>query len=318
MTRRIGFFIFADFQLLDLTGPLAAFHVASQVAGTEPYALHVLSAKGGLVASTAGLRIPSERAGLRALDTLLVAGGSGSRAVAKDPRRLELVRALAARSRRAASVCTGAFILAAAGLLDGRRATTHWRAAASLQRDYPRVKVEGERIFVKDGSLWTSAGITAGIDLALALIEEDLGSGVSRAAARELVVYHRRPGGQSQFSAMQELEPESDPMRLALAFARGHLSEALTVERLAAAARLSERQFGRVFRRETGETPGKAVERLRVEAARLLIEESSEPIESIASSVGFRDPERMRRAFLRRIGQPPQALRRSARQSKRV
>jgi transcriptional regulator GlxA family with amidase domain len=211
------------------------------------------------------------------------------------------------------SVCTGAFLLAEARLLDGRRATTHWRYAANLQREFPRVKVESDRIFVKDGSVWTSAGITAGIDLALALIEEDLGIDVSRAVARELVVYHRRSGGQSQFSALLELEPESDRIRRALAFARDHLAEPLSVERLAAAAGIGPRQFSRAFRAETGETPARAIERLRTEAARLRVEAETEPIEQIAAAAGFADPERMRRAFVRRFGQPPQALRRAAR-----
>jgi transcriptional regulator GlxA family with amidase domain len=166
---------------------------------------------------------------------------------------------------------------------------------------------------VRDGAIWSSAGVTAGIDLALALIEEDFGRDLSRAVAQELVVYHRRPGSQSQFSAMLALEPESDRVRRALGFARDHLGERLPVERLAEAAHLSPRQFGRAFRAETGETPAKAVERLRAEAARARIESGSDPVERIAESVGFSDPERMRRAFLRLFGQPPQALRRAAR-----
>ena len=211
---------------------------------------------------------------------------------------------------RLASVCIGAFLLAEAGLLDGRRATTHWSCVRDLRQRFPAVTVEGDRIFVADGPVWTSAGVTAGIDLALALIETDHGRDLVRSVARELVVYHRRPGGQSQFSAMSELEPASDRMRLALAFAREHLAEPLTVERLADAARLSPRQFGRAFHRETGETPARAVERLRVEAARLRLQDGAEPVEFIARAVGFNDPERMRRAFVKRYGQPPQAVRR--------
>jgi transcriptional regulator GlxA family with amidase domain len=204
-------------------------------------------------------------------------------------------------------------VLAAAGLLNGRRATTHWQAAALLQRQYPEVRVESDRIFVKEGSIWTSAGVTAGIDLALALIEEDLGVEAAKSAARELVVYYRRPGGQSQFSALVELESASERVRQALGFARAHLREVVSVEQLAKAAGLSPRQFGRVFLAETGQTPAKAVEKLRAEAARIQIEKSDEPIEAVAQAVGFADPERMRRAFVRTFGHPPQALRRMAR-----
>ncbi|SDN81240.1 DJ-1/PfpI family protein [Phyllobacterium sp. OV277] len=308
MTRNIGFFIFPEFQILDLTGPLSAF----QIAGPE-YRLHVISADGGLVASTAALEVMTKRVGDQTFDTLMIAGGRGARTGSQTETLPALVRDMALRSRRVASVCTGAFLLAAAGLLDGRRATTHWRRAADLQKRFPDIAVDGDKIYVKDGSVWTSAGITAGIDLALALIEDDLGGDAARAVAQELVVYHRRPGGQSQFSAMLELAPDSDRVRRALSFAREHLHEALPVERLAEAACLSPRQFGRAFRAETGETPAKAVERLRAEAARGRIESGSEPIESIAVSVGFVDPERMRRAFLRLYGQPPQALKRAAR-----
>ena len=223
------------------------------------------------------------------------------------------VRRLADRAIRVASVCTGAFLLAEAGCLDGRRATTHWSRARELQARFPAVSVEADRIFVADGPVWTSAGITAGIDLALALIEVDHGIELARRTARELVVYHRRPGGQSQFSALSQMEPESDRMRLVLAFAREHLSEPLPIERLAGAARLSPRQFGRTFRKETGETPAKAIERLRAEAAYLRLQDGSEPVDVIARAVGFNDPERMRRAFVARYGQPPQAIRRMTR-----
>jgi transcriptional regulator GlxA family with amidase domain len=195
-------------------------------------------------------------------------------------------------------------------LLVGKRATTHWRYAAQLQKEYDQIRVEADRIFIRDGSVWTSAGITAGIDLALALIEHDLGITASRALAQELVVSYRRSGGQSQFSAMSAMQPESDRIRRALFFAQEHLSETLTVERLATVACISERHFTRAFYRETGETPAKAIERLRAEAARPRVEAGNEPIEKIATSVGFVDPQRMRRAFLRRFGQPPQAIRR--------
>ncbi|MDQ7770720.1 helix-turn-helix domain-containing protein, partial [Serratia nevei] len=217
------------------------------------------------------------------------------------------------RARRIASVCTGAFILAACGLLDGKRATTHWYHAARLQQSYPRIRVDSNRIFIRDGDIWTSAGISAGIDLALALIEDDLGATLAAAVARQLVVYHRRPGGQSQYSLLLALNPSSDRMRAALSFAREHLHLPLSVADLADAACLSERQFGRLFRAETGQTPAKVIEQLRVEAARVRIEESAEPLEAIARSVGFSDPERMRRAFIRVFGLSPQAIRRLGR-----
>ncbi|MET3213110.1 UNVERIFIED_ORG: transcriptional regulator GlxA family with amidase domain [Burkholderia territorii] len=220
---------------------------------------------------------------------------------------------LAAKASRVASVCTGAFLLAETGALDGLRAATHWRYAAQLQSRFPRTRVDGDSIYVVDGRVWTSAGIASGIDLALGMIERDMSTEIAREVSRLLVVPYRRPGGQSQFSAMSQMEPESDRIRIALNFAREHLAETLPVERLADAASLSVRQFGRAFRRETGETPARAVERLRVEAARLRLQGGSEPIEQIALAVGFTDPERMRRAFIKLLGHPPQAIRRESR-----
>ena len=205
-------------------------------------------------------------------------------------------------------------MLAAAGLLDGRRATTHWRMAGVMQRLHPAVKVESDRIHIQDGPVWTSAGISAGIDLALALIEDDLGIELARAVARELVVYHRRPGGQSQFSSLLEMDPPSTRISQALVYAREHLHEELDVDRLAEVACLSRRQFDRAFAAETGQTPAKAVEKLRVETARLRVEEGSESLEAIARATGFADPERMRRAFIRVFGLPPQAIRRAGRE----
>jgi transcriptional regulator GlxA family with amidase domain len=203
--------------------------------------------------------------------------------------------------------------LAEAGVLDGRRATTHWNSAQELQARFPKVKVDADRIFIVDGSVWTSAGMTAGIDLALAMVEEDLGAEVARAVARRLVVYHRRAGGQSQFSALLDLEPKSDRIQSALAYAKRNLDTPLTVGQLAEAVHLSSRQFSRAFRAETGQSPAKAVEHLRVEAARLMMEQSRHPIDVIAQQTGFADRDRMRRAFLRAFGQPPQVVRRNAR-----
>lgn len=312
MTRAIGFLVFPGFNILDLSGPLAAFDTASRDRAPPPYRLRVMSERGGAVASSAGLPVLTEPIDAEPLDTLVAVGGRGVPEALGSAPLLAFIRG-AATARRVTSVCSGAFLLAAAGLLDGRRATTHWQQAAALQRQHPRVKVEADRIFVQDGPVWSSAGITAGIDLALALIEQDLGADTARAVARTLVVYHRRPGGQSQFSALLDLAPASDRIQAALSFARENLQAPLPVDRLAEAARLSPRQFGRAFLAETGQTPAKAVERLRAEAARPRIEDGAEPIEAVARDVGFTDPERMRRAFLRCFGQPPQAMRRGRR-----
>jgi len=323
MTRRIRFLVFPDFQILDLTGPLAAFEIPGRSrtlkpnfdSALKPYQLKVISERGGMVKSSSGLVVATEPIGAETFDTLIVAGGLGAFTAAASPKLQAYIKQAAKGSRRVTSVCSGAFLLAAAGLLEGRRATTHWRAVPLLQRLYPGMRVEGDRIFVKEGRIWTAAGVTAGIDLALALIEEDLGAEMAKATARELVVYYRRPGSQSQFSGLLELDSSSDRIRRVLAFVRAHLGETLLVEKLAETACLSPRQFGRVFLAETGQTPAKAVEKLRAEAARRQIEKSDEPIEMIAQSVGFSDPERMRRAFVRLFGHPPQALRRMSRGS---
>jgi transcriptional regulator GlxA family with amidase domain len=309
----IGFFVYPGHQILDLAGPFGAFESAARIMGRPFYALEVVSRAGGQVQGSGGLPVATGPTCQVEVETLLVVGGNIA-PMLQQP-EVEAVTMLARRTARLASVCTGAFLLAEAGLLDGRRATTHWRMARRLQQDYPAVNVESDRIFIVDRGVWTSAGITAGIDLALALIEADLGIEVAREVARELVVYHRRSGGQSQFSSMSQMEPESDRIRIALAFARDRLHEPLPIERLAEAAHLSLRQFGRAFRRETGETPARAVERLRVEAARIRLQAGSEPIERIAEAVGFGDPERMRRAFVKIHGMPPQAIRRNEQQS---
>lgn len=315
MTRKIGFLVFPEFQILDLTGPLAAFEMPTRNAVPKPYRLEVLSESGGLVKSSSGLTVATEKIATSRFDTVIAVGGLGSFQAARSPRLKAFVRGAAKNCRRVTSVCSGTFILAAAGLLDGLRATTHWRAAALLQRQYPKIRIESDRIFVKQGSIWTSAGVTAGIDLALALIEEDLGPEAAKAAARDLVVYYRRPGGQSQFSTLLDLEATSERVQRALSYARAHLGKVRSVEQLAKAAGLSPRQFGRLFLAETGQTPAKAVEKLRVDMAKTWIEQSDEPIEVVARNVGFSDPERMRRAFVRTYGHPPQALRRIARGS---
>ena len=311
--RTIALLIFPDFQLLDAAGPLTAFEAANRETAPLAYRLSVIATAAGPVTSSSGIQMVAARWSDAPLDTLIVAGGWGTRGASACAETLAYVRAAAGRARRVASVCSGAFVLAAAGLLDGRHATTHWARAAEFARAYPQVHVEPDRIFIRDGAVWTSAGITAGIDLALALVAEDLGEAAAKRAAQQLVVYHRRPGGQSQFSALLEADRPGSRFSPLLAWARERLDERLPVERLAERAAMSPRHFARAFTSETGMTPAKAVERLRLEASRERVESSSEPIEQVAACTGFGDPERMRRAFIRAFGQPPQALRRAAR-----
>jgi transcriptional regulator GlxA family with amidase domain len=309
----IGVLIFPDFQLLDAAGPISVFEIAARFAGAAP-SIRVLAAKPGPVRSSSGAEMLAR--GFRpygAISTLIIAGGEGVDAAARCESTLAFVRAMAKRGVRVASVCSGAFVLAEARLLDGRRATTHWRRTRQFLKTYPEVKLEPDRIFVRDGNIWSSAGITAGIDLALALVAEDFGEEIAQKTARQLVLYHRRSGGQSQFSSLLELKAPSGRFAPLLAWAREHLDAPLTVEDLAEQAGMSSRHFARAFIAETGTTPSKAVERLRIEVARQRVQSSSEAIERVAQSTGFRDPERMRRAFIRAFGQPPQSLRRAAR-----
>jgi transcriptional regulator GlxA family with amidase domain len=308
----IGVLVFDDFQLLDATGPIAAFEIAWRLQGTRAD-IALLALKAGAVRSSSGVEL-NARSFRRALpDTLIVAGGEGVRTAAACEATLAFVRAVASRGHRVASVCSGTYVLAEAGLLDGKRATTHWRQTRHFLARYPKVRLEADRIYVQDGNIWSSAGITAGIDLALAMIADEFGEEIAQATARQLVVYHRRSGGQSQFSALLELKSPSGRFKPLLAWAREHLDSDLTVEGLAAKANMSPRHFSRSFTAETGISPSKAVERLRVEVARTRVQAGSEPIETIAHSSGFGDAERMRRAFMRTFGHPPQSLRRAAR-----
>lgn len=311
----IGVLVFPDFQLLDAAGPISVFEIASRLAGAAP-SIRTIAAVPGPVRSSAGVELLAR--GFRpsaAISTLIVAGGSGVNAASKCDKTLGFLRAMAKRGVRIASVCSGAFILAEAGLLDGRRATTHWQRTRQFLSQYPKVKLEPDQIFVRDGDIWSSAGISAGIDLALAMVAEDMGDEIAKQAARQLVLYHRRSGGQSQFSSLLELKAPSGRFGPLLSWAREHLDAPLTVEALAEQAGMSTRHFARAFIAETGTTPSKAVERLRVEVARQQVQSSSEAIERVAETTGFRDPERMRRAFIRAFGQPPQSLRRAARAS---
>lgn len=308
--QRIGFMVLPGFQMMSV-GVLAVFEIANWEIGEPVYDVHLLSETGGSIRSSIGIGVATEPFDDAHFDTLMVGGSAVAGSV--TPGVIKFLRQALERCRRVASTCVGAFVLAEAGLLDGRRATTHWYRARELQARFPKVKVEEDRIFIIDGPVWTSAGMSAGIDLALAMIEKDLGADLARAVAKKLVVYHRRAGGQSQFSALLELEPKSDRIQSALAYAKRNLDTPLKVEQLAEAAHLSPRQFSRAFRAETGQSPAKAVENLRVEAARLMMEQSRHPIDVIARQTGFADRDRMRRAFLRTLGQPPQVIRRNAR-----
>jgi transcriptional regulator GlxA family with amidase domain len=308
MARTIGFLVYPDFQLLDATGPIATFEIAARFS-PGAYRLVFLSRDGGMVASSSGLAVATTPlAEAPPLDTLVLAGGDGVKAPASCETTLAYVRDAAKTARRVASVCSGTYILAEAGLLDGKRATTHWSRTKDIQKRYPAIRLEPDKIFVQDGMIWSSAGITAGIDLSLALIGADEGEPIARRTAQQLVVYHRRPGGQSQFSALIDLK--AGRFDALMAWAREHLAESLSVEQLADRAAMSPRNFARLFAAETGVTPAKAVERLRVEAARALLDSQPLQVEDVAFETGFGDPERMRRAFIRAFGQPPQALRR--------
>jgi len=308
--KRTGVVVFPGFQILDMIA-VSVFELANIEAKQPVYEIELISEHGGQVRSSSGVRVDTVAFDDPAFDTVVVTGAMNVEPASPGLCAF-LNRALAA-SRRTASICTGAFILAEAGILDGRRATTHWGFARELQHRFPLTQVDEDRIFIVDGAVWTSAGMTAGIDLCLALVERDLGVEISRAIAKKLVVYHRRAGGQSQFSAMLDLEPRSDRIQTALTYARNHLHERLTVEQLAEVAHLSPRQFSRAFRDETRQSPAKAIENLRVEAARSMIEAGRHSLDVVAVETGFVDPERMRRAFLRAFGQPPQAIKRAAR-----
>ena len=312
MMANIGFLIFDDFQLLDAAGPIAAFEIAERYR-PGAYWLTILANRSGPIASSSGATMGAvEFRDAGPLDTLVVAGGDGTRRAYRDEDLLGFLRERVKSARRMTGVCSGAYLLAAAGLLDGKRATTHWSRTVDFGEKFPNVRLDHDRIFICDENIWTSAGITAGIDLSLALIAEDLGEEVARAVARQLVVYRRRPGGQSQFSVLIEMERPEGRFGALIGWARERLREDLSVERLAERSGMSPRNFSRRFQEETGVSPARAMERLRVEAAREPVEAGDDSIESVAEIFGFGDPERMRRAFLRAFGQPPQALRRSA------
>jgi transcriptional regulator GlxA family with amidase domain len=308
--QRVGFLISPNFQMMSLAA-LSVFEFANYAADRLHYDIAVVSETGGPVRSSVGPRLDSTPFGEPEFDTLIACGTPD--VDPNTPGIIEYVRRAPELSRRVASICTGAFVLAEAGLLDGRHVTTHWLWTRDLQARFPRLRVDEDRIFIVDGRIWTSAGMSAGVDLALGMVEADHGAELARTVAHQLVLYHRRGGGQSQHSNLLDLDAKSDRIQTALTYARRNLQKPLSVEQLAEAAHLSPRQFSRAFRNETGQSPAKAVENLRIEAARLMMEQTQHPIDIVARETGFADRERMRRAFLRAFGQPPQAIRRLAR-----
>lgn len=317
--REVVLVAFEGMQSLDLVGPLEVFEAARGLIEREgrreaPYRMTVASRAGKPLRTSSGLALTPASTLAQApgrIDTLIVPGGRGTGAASADGELLEWLRGAAPRARRVASVCTGAFLLAAAGLLDGRRATTHWSWAGELARRHPAVRVDPEPIFLRDGKVWTSAGVTAGMDLALALIEEDLDREAALAIARHLVLFLRRPGNQAQFSAtLAAQEPAREPLREVRRHVLEHPGADLSVGELARRAHMSPRNFARAFAAETGITPGRFVERVRLEAARRELEDTARPIEAIARGCGFGTPETMRRSFLRALGVGPAEYRR--------
>ena len=310
--HRIGYLLTDGFQMLAL-GTQSVFEFANTVLERPYYTVEQYAMDAGGVRSSMGVTVACKAIGeAERLDTLVVLGVTDPLGNPTPARLADFLRH-ADIWRRVAGICTGAFTLAEAGLLDGRRVTTHWAYGRTLQRMHPRASVEEDRIYMVDGPVWTSAGMTAGLDLALALVEKDLGNDVARTVAHKMVMHQRRSGGQTQHSELLQLSPKSDRIQNALSYARKHLHRAVSVEELAESANLSPRQFSRVFTAETGQSPAKALEGLRLEAARLMIEQSRHPLEIIARETGFRDRRHLREAFVRGFGVAPQSLRREAR-----
>jgi transcriptional regulator GlxA family with amidase domain len=306
----VAFIVEPGFQMMSFAA-LSVFEFANVTADEPFYAVEVFSEEGGPVSSSIGVPVETKAFGDRIFDTVIFTGGiKPLRATAG---LIAYARRSAGTARRVTSICTGAFVLAEAGILDHRRATTHWLYARDLRARFPDIRVEDDRIFINDGPVWTSAGASAGMDLALGMVEDDLGQEVARSTARKLVLYHRRAGGQSQHSTLLDLDAKSDRIQNVLTYVRRNLAAPLSVEELADVAHLSPRQFSRAFHSETGQSPAKAVENLRVEAARVMMEHGRHSLDIIARETGFADRERMRQAFLRAFGRSPQAMRRDVR-----
>ncbi|KAF1015583.1 MAG: HTH-type transcriptional regulator CdhR [Stenotrophomonas maltophilia] len=313
--HRIGYLLAEGFQMMGLANQ-TVFELANRASGQRFYTVECLSLPGGLLAPTFGPAVQTRALTARSrADTWMVPGVIDPLSQPPAPALVQRLRQLAPHARRTVGLCTGAFALADAGLLEGRRATTHWGYADALQRQHPGILVEADRLHIVDGPIWTSAGMTASLDLAVAMVEKDLGPEIARSVAHSLVMHQQRSGGQSQHSEMLKLAPRSDRIQCALEHVRGHLSGALGVEELAEVANLSPRQFSRVFTAETGQSPAKAIEGLRLEAARLMIEKSRHPLEVVARENGFRDCGHLREAFLRGFGVPPRAVRSEGRKT---
>jgi transcriptional regulator GlxA family with amidase domain len=310
--HQVGFLVPGEFQLMSVAA-LTVFELANLTPAGPQYEVHLLSEHGGLVHSSSGMKLQTEKFAHARFDTVIVGSVTKMQVPPFDPALVAFVRAASLASRRTASICSGAFLLAEAGLLNGRRATMHWAHAANFRARFPDVRTEEDRIFVQDGPIWTSAGMTAGMDLVLALIDNDLGPSAAKAVASLLVMDQRRLGGQKQHSVLLDIAPKSDRIESVLTYIRRNLQAELSVRTLAAVAHLSSRQFSRAFVDETGQSPAKAVERLRLEAASFMMEEGRHSVSVIAAQTGFADRERMRRAFVRHFGKPPRALRNARR-----
>lgn len=313
MPRTIALVVYPGLQGLDLVGPAEVFGTANQQAGRPEYEVVVAAVQAGVVRTASGLGMVADVAldDLHGpLDTLMVVGGNGTEDAFFDTTLQDHVRRLAPEARRVSSVCSGAFLLAQAGILDGRRATTHWSVCDLLGRLFPTVDVDADPIYVRDGHVITSAGVTAGMDMALALVEEDLGRDVALAVARQLVMFLRRPANQSQFSAQLAAQmAERDGLREAQRFVVEHPDQDCSVRALARIALMSERHFARCFTEEVGLTPARYVERVRLETARRLLEETDHGVEAVAAMAGFGTAETMRRTFLRVLRTSPSAYR---------
>ena len=317
--RRIVMLAYDDAQILDITGPLEVFSTAASVGEAETgeisgpaYSIELAALASGPVRMSSGLELVARRSlddvcnDEAAIDTLMLPGGTGTERAVQNPAHIAWIQALAPRARRVASVCSGTFLLARAGLLEGRRVTTHWASCDLLEKFYPGLRVDPEPIFIKDGNVYTSAGVTAGMDLALALVEEDFGRQTALQVARTLVMFLKRPGGQSQFSAQLSAQlAERDSLREVQSYIVEHPNADLSVENLAARSAMSPRNFARVFSAEVGSTPARFVETTRVEAARRRLEETRGGVEVIAEACGFGSSETMRRAFLRNLHVAP-------------
>lgn len=320
MPFRIALFVFDGVQILDVSGPAAVFAAANQACARPFYRVDLVSLDGGLVRSSAALDVPTRalaKVAAHTVDMFMVAGGDEVRlrALAQRPALLRWVARLRSRATRLASVCTGAFLLAELGLLDGRHAATHWSACAQLAADFPNVRVDAQALFVEDGPVWTSAGVTTGIDMSLALVERDLGAAVAHRVAEQLVLYVRRPGHQSQFSPLLDAQARAAaPFADLIAWMESHLREPLDVAQLAAHVAMSARSFHRKFSASVGETPARFVETLRLERVRLLLE-AGRPLKEIAAQTGYASAEQLSRAFERRFGLTPRLYRQTRRRA---